>query len=66
MSSEPWTEKAERLHSELDTLNSALIDGLVDTPKIRRELEQATIERFLRREFSDDPPEDNVRRNVWV
>jgi hypothetical protein len=60
MSREIWQEKAHRLRSDLENLNSTLIDGFVDSPKHRQELEEATIERFLRREFSDEPPEDTA------
>jgi len=60
MSSEIWLEKATLLRSELDHLNSALLDGFEDNPKRRQELEEATIARFLRREFSDEPPEDTA------
>ena len=60
MSSEIWDEKAARLLSALDTVNSALLDGFEDSPTRRREVEQATVARFLRDEFSGDPPEDTT------
>lgn len=60
MSSEVWSEKAERLRAELEHLNSALLDGFDDSPKTRRELEEATIARFLRAEFSDEAVEDTT------
>ena len=60
MSSETWTEKATCLRSELEQLHSALLDGLDDSTARRRELEEATIARFLRRNFSDEPLEDTT------
>ena len=58
MSSEIWSEKAARLRSALENVNLAMLDGFGDSPKTRREIEEATIARFLRSEFSDEPPED--------
>lgn len=65
MSGEIWNEKAARLRSALDNVNSALIDGFEDSPTVRRKIEEATIARFLRREFSDEPPEDTQTRPLF-
>lgn len=65
MSSEIWNEKATRLRSALENVNSALLDGFEDSSKKRRELEEATIARFLRREFSDEPPEDTQTMRLF-
>lgn len=58
MSSDIWNEKAMRLRSALDELGAASVGGFEDSPERRRALEQAAIAQFLRREFSDEPPED--------
>jgi len=60
MSSQLWNEKAARLRSALEHVNSALLDGFEDSPTKRQEIEEATIARFLRNEFSDEPPEDTA------
>jgi hypothetical protein len=58
MATATWLEKAERLRMELARLNSALIDGIEDSPEARESHERVLIARWLRHEFSDEPPED--------
>jgi hypothetical protein len=58
MATATWLEKAERLRTELARLNSAQIDGIVDSTPDRESQERVVIARWLRTEFSDEPPED--------
>jgi hypothetical protein len=55
-----WLEKAERLRTELTRLNSAQIDGIVDALPDREAQERVVIARWLRTEFSDEPPPDTA------
>jgi hypothetical protein len=60
MATAQWLECAERLRRELAQLNSALIDGVEDSPETREAHERILIARWLRAEFSDEPPEDTA------
>jgi len=48
------------LRQELDQLNSMLIDAGEDSLELRRTSERVAIARWLRAEFSCEPPEDTA------
>lgn len=54
MNSNEWMEKAEQLRSELSRLRAEREQGESAI------MERAAIAQWLRREFSDEPPEDTA------
>jgi hypothetical protein len=59
MNSNAWLEKAEQLRTELARV-----------PEVRRHedresLERVVIARFLRQQFSDEPPEDTATLSLF-
>lgn len=59
-----WLEKADRLRTELARLNSAQIDGIVDEATSHSQ-ERVLIARWLRQEFSNEPPEDTATLTLF-
>lgn len=53
-----WIEKAERLRAELARFDAARLDEAVSDESTEQEQERDVIARWLRQEFSNEPPED--------
>ena len=61
MNSEAWLDRAERLRHELTRLHAAELDEMLEPSADERETrERVVIARWLRSEFSDEPPEDST------
>jgi hypothetical protein len=61
MKAEAWLERAERLRHELARLHTAEVDEMIEPSADERETrERVVIARWLRSEFSDEPPEDTA------
>jgi len=59
MNAGAWLERAERLRHELTRLRAAELDEMSETRTDEHDArERVVIARWLRREFSDEPPED--------
>lgn len=59
MNAEAWLERAERLRHELTRLRAMELDEMSGTRTDELDArERVVIARWLRSEFSDEPPED--------
>jgi len=59
MNAEAWLERAERLRHELTRLRAAELEEMIEpSPDEHDTRERVVIARWLRSEFSDEPPED--------
>jgi hypothetical protein len=59
MNAEAWLERAERLRHELTRLRAVELDEMSGTRTDEDDArERVVFARWLRREFSDEPPED--------
>ena len=66
MNTETWLEKAERLRGELARLHAAELDELVEPAMADHEgRERVAIARWLRREFSEEPPADTATLTLF-
>ena len=53
-----WNEKAERLRAELARIEAARSDEAVQDESFEHAQQRSVISRWLRQEFSNEPPED--------
>jgi hypothetical protein len=61
MNPEAWLDRAERLRHELARLRAAELDEMVEPSADEHDArERVTIARWLREEFSAEPPEDTA------